>query len=174
MTQKKASNPKDLLAESESRVAFALIPSTALIHLAMALADGARKYGEYNWRDEGVGAMTYVSAAERHLRDWLDGEESAADSKVHHLGHAMACLAIILDAQEIGNLVDNRPPAAPTSEMMECVKENGAAGLAHRPTGFEEGSYVDVPYTIERAPIHYDADAARAYRQRLREEYDLD
>jgi hypothetical protein len=40
---------------------------------------------------------------------WFDGEEVASDSGVHHLGHAMACLAILLDAQETGNLVDDRP-----------------------------------------------------------------
>jgi hypothetical protein len=28
---------------------------------------------------------------------------------VHHLGHAIACLAILLDAQEAGMLVDDRP-----------------------------------------------------------------
>jgi len=28
---------------------------------------------------------------------------------VHHLGHALACLAILLDAQEAGMLGDDRP-----------------------------------------------------------------
>lgn len=71
--------------------------------------DGADKYGPYNWRDNAVIASIYVDAATRHLTAWLEGEELAADSEVHHLGHAIACLAILLDAQETGNLVDDRP-----------------------------------------------------------------
>jgi hypothetical protein len=118
----KSSNPKDVLAASEQRVLLHLIPSPALAHAAQALMDGARKYGPYNWREEGVSAVTYISATMRHLRDWLDGEEVAADSQVHHLGHAMACLAIILDAIEIKNLVDDRPLPAPTAAIHERMK----------------------------------------------------
>ena len=118
----KSSNPKDVLAASEQRVLLHLIPSPALAHVAQALMDGARKYGPYNWREEGVSAVTYISATMRHLRDWLDGEEVAADSEVHHLGHAMACLAILLDAIEIENLVDDRPLPAPTAAIHERMK----------------------------------------------------
>ena len=127
----KSSNPKDILAASEQRVLLHLIPSTALAHVAQALMDGARKYGPYNWRKSGVSACVYISAAMRHLRDYLDGEEIAADSQVHHLGHAMACLAIILDSIEVGNLVDDRPLPAPTSEIFERMKKTrGEYGLA--------------------------------------------
>lgn len=132
--QTKASNPKDILAASEQRVLLHLIPSTALVHEAGALMDGARKYGPYNWRDGGVGACTYVSAAERHIRAWLDGEEVAADSGRHHLAHARACLGILLDAQEIGNLVDDRPPVAPTADMMEAVKAEACTKRKAMPT----------------------------------------
>lgn len=71
--------------------------------------DGADKYGAYNWRAKQVQADVYVDAALRHITAWFEGEELAQDSKVHHLGHAIACCAILLDAQETGNLVDNRP-----------------------------------------------------------------
>lgn len=73
------------------------------------MADGARKYGPYNWRGNAVVARIYIDAAMRHLLAWLEGEETAEDSGVHHLGHAMACCAILLDAQETGNLIDDRP-----------------------------------------------------------------
>lgn len=118
----KSSNPKDILAKSEQRVLLHLIPSPALIEAALAFMDGARKYGPYNWRKEGVSAATYISAALRHTRGWLDGEELAADSRVHHLGHAIACLAILLDAQAVGNLVDDRPLPAPTASLMDKRK----------------------------------------------------
>jgi hypothetical protein len=104
------------------------------VKTALALMDGARKYGPYNWRDEGVSASTYISAAERHIRAWLDGETDAADSKVHHLGHAIACLAIILDAETIGNLVDDRPRAAPTAALLEAEKHKAATNPDRSPS----------------------------------------
>jgi hypothetical protein len=122
MSERKSTNPKDILAQDEQRVLLHLIPSPALIETAKALMDGARKYGAYNWREEGVGASTYLSAAMRHLRSYLDGERDAKDSGVHHLGHAMACLAILLDAEAVGNLVDDRPLPAPTAKIMDQLK----------------------------------------------------
>jgi len=123
VSERKSTNPKDILSSGEDRVLLHLIPSPALIETARAMMDGARKYGPYNWREEGVGACTYISAAMRHLRSYLDGERDAADSKVHHLGHAMACLAILLDAEAVGNLVDDRPLPAPTASLMDALKD---------------------------------------------------
>jgi hypothetical protein len=102
-------NPKDLLGVR--KVSLTKLPPTALAHAGFAMMNGAEKYGPYNWRDKPVIASIYVDAAERHLNAWFDGEEDAADSGARHLGHAMACLAILLDAQESGNLVDDRPAA---------------------------------------------------------------
>lgn len=73
------------------------------------MMDGARKYGPFNWRGNAVVASIYIDALIRHAMSWFEGEECADDSGVHHLGHAIACLGILLDAQETGNLVDDRP-----------------------------------------------------------------
>ena len=73
------------------------------------MMDGAEKYGPYNWREKKVPARTYIAAAQRHLADFLDGEALATDSGVHHLGHVIGCCAIVLDAMETGNLIDDRP-----------------------------------------------------------------
>jgi hypothetical protein len=102
-----ATNPKDLVGVR--KVSLTKLPPVAVLHAAHALMNGAGKYGPYNWRDRAVRASIYVDACERHLNAWLDGEEDATDSGVHHLGHAIACLAILLDAQEAGKLVDDRP-----------------------------------------------------------------
>lgn len=104
-------NPKDLIGAN--KIDLTLIPPIALQHLAAALTDGDLKYGAYNWRVKPVQARTYVAAAIRHLQDWLEGEEYAQDSLAHHLGHTMACCAILLDASAMGHLVDNRPLANP-------------------------------------------------------------
>jgi hypothetical protein len=77
--------------------------------MALAFKDGAVKYGPYNWREHMVSASVYYGAARRHLDSWWDGEDVSADALVHHLGHVMACCAILLDALTVGKLNDDRP-----------------------------------------------------------------
>ena len=111
-------NPKDIFGAK--KVSLSKLPAVAVAHAAHAMMDGARKYGAYNWRDKRVIASIYVDAAKRHLDDWFEGIKRADDSGVHHLGHAIACCAIILDAEETGNLIDDRPVI------------NGSAGVTAR------------------------------------------
>jgi hypothetical protein len=114
----KCTNPKDLVGQTKAQMA--LIPPAAKIALAEALMDGATKYQPYNWREKGVRASVYLSAAERHMMAYLDGEDNASDSGVHHLGHAMACFAILLDAISLGNVVDDRPTKGKAGELLEA------------------------------------------------------
>jgi hypothetical protein len=102
-------NPK--FASGSKKVPLELIPPVAAAHMAMALRDGAivKKYGPFNWREKGIDTMTYVGAIKRHIDCYLDGENQASDSGVNHLGHIMACCAILLDAEANGKLADNRP-----------------------------------------------------------------
>jgi hypothetical protein len=115
-------NPKERYGATKPDLS--LIPPVADLHMAMALEDGAVKYGPFNWRANAVQARTYVAAAKRHLDAWLDGEELADDSEVHNLGHAMACCAILLDAIEVGNLIDNRPPRGKASEVQRRLRDH--------------------------------------------------
>jgi hypothetical protein len=118
----KGANPKDLLGVK--KVSISKFPAAGLIHGAHAMMDGARKYSAYNWREKKVIASIYVDAAQRHLLSWFDeSQECAIDSGVHHLGHAIACCAILLDAQETGNLVDDRPVPGKASEILERLSE---------------------------------------------------
>lgn len=100
-------NPKDLVGNT--KVSITRFPVIGTIQGAMAMMDGAEKYGPYNWRAKDIVAHIYVDALMRHVMDWFEGQEIADDSKVHHLGHAIACAAILLDAQANGNLIDDRP-----------------------------------------------------------------
>lgn len=100
-------NPKDLVGSH--KVALSLWPAIATFHGSLALMDGARKYGRANYRVSKVRASIYVDAALRHIACYNEGEEIAEDSGVSHLGHALACLAILLDAKVCGTLVDDRP-----------------------------------------------------------------
>lgn len=114
------SNPKSRFGVK--KVPLWLIPPAAKAHMAMAFADGAAKYGAYNWREHSVSASIYLSAAERHMDAWRDGEEIAPDSLVHHLGHVMACMAILVDAIECGKLVDDRPAPGPAASVLDRLK----------------------------------------------------
>lgn len=101
-----------------TKPAMSSVPPGALIHLMKAMADGRRKYGHMNWRQKTVSSTIYYDAAMRHLMAWFDGENMATDSGVHHLGHAMACLAIILDAAANERLNDDRPTPGRFNELV--------------------------------------------------------
>jgi|ERR1017187_6766052 hypothetical protein len=118
------SNPKDLLGAK--KVPLGQVPAIAIAHEACAMLDGDLKYGYRNWRAKKVQARIYVDAAIRHLYAWLEGEEKAEDSGVHHLGHARACLGILLDAQANGTMLDDRvkgPFPEKIKELHDWVKE---------------------------------------------------
>lgn len=110
-------NPKDILGAK--KISFTKFPTAGLIQGTRAMMDGAVKYGPYNWRDEPVQAHIYVDAAIRHLFAWFSGEENSGDAGVHHLGHAMACCAILIDAQENNCLADDRPGKDTVPEMLK-------------------------------------------------------
>lgn len=84
------------------------VPPIGFFALGAAMKNGADKYGRYNWRDTEVTSSVFFDATMRHMLGWWNGEDYASDSKVHHLGHAMASPAIILDAQAYGVLNDDR------------------------------------------------------------------
>lgn len=79
-----------------SKPPMALVPVVAKIAMAEAFADGAKKYGKWNYK-KGMEWTRLLSATERHLDAFKNGEDFATDSGVHHLGCAMADLAILLD-----------------------------------------------------------------------------
>ena len=84
------------------------VPPIAILAMGLAMEDGAKKYGAFNWRDSEVTASVFFNAMMRHLLQWYAGERCADDSAVHHLGHLMAGAAILLDAEFTGVLVDDR------------------------------------------------------------------
>jgi hypothetical protein len=111
-------NPKD--AQARKKVPIGLVPPALVIGAAEALADGARKYGAYNWRDIAIQYSVYIEAIERHTLALKDGEDIAADSLIHHVKHIAAGCAIILDALGHGNLIDDRKPGPGAKLLAEA------------------------------------------------------
>lgn len=152
------SNPKDLLGVK--KVSMSKIPPIAIAHEALAMMDGAGKYGSFNWRGNGVQAMIYIDALLRHVMLWVEGQEQAEDSGCHHLGHARACLGILLDAQATGNLVDDRPTGA--SEKLEEAFDQIAAkipAMNKRHAEFKAKQTQFNPNVIENDPFHDEGNA---------------
>lgn len=98
-----------------------VVPPASILYQSLAMMEGARKYGPYNWRENKVTASIYVAAAMRHLMQWMDGQDNddnPGGSGKPHIGHALACLGIIADATETGNLIDDRPVAGKASDII--------------------------------------------------------
>jgi hypothetical protein len=129
-------NPKDRIGILKPQVH--LVPPSAILYMALGFEDGAKKYGPYNWRENAVKSTVYVGAAMRHLMSYFDREDEASDSHKPHLAHALACLAILVDATETGNLVDDRPAAGCAGPLIDRLTKKAppahpAAGVAMEP-----------------------------------------
>ena len=109
-------NPK--VGAASKKYSLRYMPLSANIEANRALENGAEKYGLCNWRDTNVKASVYIDAALRHIAQWQEGQENASDSTVHNLGHAMASLAIIIDAQAQGVMIDDRPTASKDTDSL--------------------------------------------------------
>lgn len=115
-------NPKDLIGAKKPDLS--LVPPAGLLYESQAMMDGAAKYGPYNWRSNPVKMRVYIAAAMRHLQQLLDGEDFDPKSGVHHIGHARACMGILADARETGNLLDDRPLPGPAGDMVRRFEDN--------------------------------------------------
>jgi hypothetical protein len=89
------------------------VPTAIIYWIAEAFADGAKKYGPFNWRLKKISATVYYAACMRHLTAWYEREDVAPDSKLHHLKHAAACIAMIADVEGTELFNDDRPPKRP-------------------------------------------------------------
>lgn len=122
------SNPKDLLGSKKP--SLSKIPSIALLWESLAMMDGGGKYGPFNWRANKVIASIYIDACKRHLDAWFEGQMYAEDSGCHHLGHARACLGILLDAEATGNLIDDRPTTDGSTEAYQRTMDSVIAKIS--------------------------------------------
>jgi hypothetical protein len=117
----KDTNPKDMIAGG--KVSPSLVPSSATLATAMAFLEGALKYGRYNWRVAGVRASVYYDALNRHAMAWWNGEDIDPKSGLPHLYKMSACIAILIDADLVGKLNDDRPPRADVAGLIERLEE---------------------------------------------------
>lgn len=124
-----STNPKDAIGLTKP--ALRLVPPALTLHVAQAMADGARKYGAYNWREHPVRLTVYLEAILRHVYSCLDGEDRTRDGvNCLHVASIAAGCAIILDALETGNLIDDRSKGGPAADIIEALTSKKAAPTA--------------------------------------------
>lgn len=85
---------------------FTLIPQEALLEVAKVFTYGANKYGVFNY-SEGMEYRRYIAAAQRHINQWLRGED-LDEIGTNHLSNAIASLMMVLDNQKTNKGIDNR------------------------------------------------------------------
>ena len=115
----KATNPKD--AVGSDKLPLHLWPETATVMGCLGMLDGMLKYGRSNWRVAGVRASIYIDAVRRHINAYAEGEDLDPDSGMPHLAHALACLAILVDAGAAGMLTDDRQVAGGYRQLVDSL-----------------------------------------------------
>jgi hypothetical protein len=77
--------------QSDLPIRCDLLPTLALLHVSHILDQGARKYGENNWRK--IPRNDHLNHALAHLFGYL-----ASDSQDDHLGHAACRILMALES----------------------------------------------------------------------------
>ncbi len=113
----KDTNPKDAIGSD--KLPMHLVSGIVKAYQAIAHFLGNVKYGSWNYRAMGARASIYKSAMDRHMDAWWEGEENDPVDGTPHLANALACINILIECSEKGNLVDDRPPPSNYREVMD-------------------------------------------------------
>lgn len=142
-------NPKDRLGIR--KLPLSLIPGVALVYTALVFELGARKYGEFNWRNRKVRLRIYLEAQDRHRLALAAGQDLDPESGLPHEAHIIAGNMILLDARASGCLIDDR------------FEGDGAAALLDKFTAKDYAAAArKAPRTPARTLDQVRSEAARA------------
>ena len=139
MTGYPDNNPKTQFGLAKTPLHLA--PPALAEGAAEAFANGAAKYGPFNWREKQISSTVYYAACLRHLHAWydrVDKDDNAPDSGVHHIKHAAACLGMILDTMGTDLLNDNRP--FPRARTNATQGSGSSQGISAEIAGSEQGT----------------------------------
>lgn len=124
----KDGNPKDSIGDK--KIPLWLCSPVAKANWALAQFAGMVKYGAWNWRVAGARTSVYLSAMQRHIDAYASGEQTDPVDGTHHLGNVMACCAILIEAEALKNVIDDRAPQlefrgiyAQIEEQMKVLRE---------------------------------------------------
>lgn len=86
--------------DDQEKLRFDLLAVKPLEELVRVLMHGAKKYGDFNYRQVPEARRRYYAAALRHLTAWWGGEKLDTESKLSHLSHACACLFFLSELDQ--------------------------------------------------------------------------
>lgn len=130
MPETKPTNPKD--AVGIKKAPMSAVSGPFVLSVGLAKLEGALKYGRHNHRAIGVRSSVYYDAAMRHLMAWWEGQDTDPDSGLSHIVKAAACLEVLFDSMQIGNLNDDRPPVH-NQDWIDVLNRKAAALLEKYP-----------------------------------------
>lgn len=99
--------PKDLSYGIKPPIS--LVPARFTIEVAKCMKTGADKRSPYNWRQSKISVMQTLDKVLRHILRVQEGGDIDDESGLYNLAHAAADIAVLLDAQLTGSVVDDRP-----------------------------------------------------------------
>lgn len=126
----KPTNPKDIAGSSKVPM-NSMLSGAVMGEVALALFEGALKYGRHNYRKDGIRASVYYDAVGRHLSAWWEGEDIDEESGISHISKAMAGLHILRDCDIRGYCNDDRPPK--TEDFIALLNERTKALIEKYP-----------------------------------------
>lgn len=141
-TTTKDSNPKDVVGVR--KVPFSCLSMPVMAEVAVAMLEGARKYGRHNYRKTKVSASVYIDASGRHISSFFEGEDTDPDSGINHIPKAIASLMVLRDAQMRGQMIDDRPPG--TAGFIKKLNDKASEIINRYPEAIE-------PFLAEGPPV---------------------
>ena len=73
-----------------------LLSHSALLEIAKVFGEGAKKYGQFNYRG-GIAYGRLIGAAYRHLGAFSAGEDLDPETGLSHVAHLGCCTIMLLD-----------------------------------------------------------------------------
>lgn len=78
------------------KLRYELLPVEPIEELTKILTYGANKYSANSWQNVEPFFERYYAALMRHLMAWRKGEIIDPESGLHHLSHALCCIAFLI------------------------------------------------------------------------------
>lgn len=110
LNESEENTPKEDRKKDSHKPPLALIPESALNAEAFAFKTGKEKsgYSLHSHRESVESYIRLASAALRHIYAWIEHRSYDDQTGEHHLGHARANLAMLIDWEERGIGIDDR------------------------------------------------------------------
>jgi hypothetical protein len=139
-------NPKHFAGMK--KLLLSVLPWRVIWEVALAMLEGALKYGAHNYRAAGqIRASTYFNGTMRHMTSWWEGEDMDPDTdgKIHHVVKAIASNLVIRDAMLNGNFIDDRPPRI-SDDFIKSLNETSVYLLKKFPEPVPPYTQVDLTW----------------------------